>query len=207
MASRLVRGGLRDRDNESTPRSRDDDGGGDVAPSWHHHPLRSQRTRERERESVAPSAPRRAARPGPSPEAATPHEGYEVIAELLGRFDDPRDAFVFTSNIDGFFRRAGVPAEQLYEARAPGKDNSKRSEEEGEQTTPRKDTTRTQKERTPPKKKRYNCRQTKGIASRRIARSSTPTRLRRRTRGAGFVAARRAMKGSAVLTGAVDRLN
>jgi hypothetical protein len=189
----------------ATPRGR---GTTTAAATSHHHGtiIPSVRNkRERVRRTVR--AARRAARPGPSPEAATPHEGYEVIAELLGRFDDPRDAFVFTSNIDGFFRRAGVPAEQLYEARAPGKDNSKKSERKRENRQPLERTTQGRKTKGRRRKSKETIVHKRKASRRRIARSSTPTRLRRRTRGAGFVAARRAMKGSAVLTGAVDRLN
>lgn len=45
--------------------------------------------------------------------AAVPHDGFE----LLRRWGDskPRGCFVFTSNVDGQFQKAGFPAEQIVE--------------------------------------------------------------------------------------------
>ncbi len=48
--------------------------------------------------------------------AAEPHEGYAVITEALFRTAPTPRAFVVTSNIDGYFSRAGVPEEFLFEA-------------------------------------------------------------------------------------------
>ena len=47
-------------------------------------------------------------------ETHEPHVGYAVVVEqLLARVTD---GFVFTSNIDGYFRRAGLDDERLYES-------------------------------------------------------------------------------------------
>lgn len=40
-----------------------------------------------------------------------PHAGYAILARLLAE----KSSFVFTSNVDGHFQRAGVPQEKIYE--------------------------------------------------------------------------------------------
>jgi NAD-dependent SIR2 family protein deacetylase len=42
-----------------------------------------------------------------------PHEGFEILGRLASRF--PKGGFVFTSNVDGHFQRAGFSAERIVE--------------------------------------------------------------------------------------------
>jgi len=45
--------------------------------------------------------------------AAVPHAGFAVLRRWIGR--TPLGAFVFTSNVDGQFQKAGFAAEQIFE--------------------------------------------------------------------------------------------
>ena len=42
-----------------------------------------------------------------------PHEGFAILRRWMGRM--PRGGFVYTSNVDGHFQKAGFPPEQVYE--------------------------------------------------------------------------------------------
>src|SRR5262245_61181865 len=43
--------------------------------------------------------------------AATPHDGFQVLRKLAQRLP----TWIFTSNVDGHFQRAGLPAERIVE--------------------------------------------------------------------------------------------
>src|SRR5262249_48246058 len=45
--------------------------------------------------------------------ATQPHAGFAILGRWAERM--PHGAFVFTSNVDGHFQRAGFPAERIYE--------------------------------------------------------------------------------------------
>jgi NAD-dependent SIR2 family protein deacetylase len=42
-----------------------------------------------------------------------PHEGFAILRRWMSRM--PRGGFVYTSNVDGHFQKAGFPPEQVYE--------------------------------------------------------------------------------------------
>jgi NAD-dependent SIR2 family protein deacetylase len=42
-----------------------------------------------------------------------PHGGFAILRRWMGRM--PRGGFVYTSNVDGHFQRAGFPADRVYE--------------------------------------------------------------------------------------------
>jgi NAD-dependent SIR2 family protein deacetylase len=42
-----------------------------------------------------------------------PHEGFAILRRWMGRM--PRGGFVYTSNVDGHFQKAGFPTKRIYE--------------------------------------------------------------------------------------------
>jgi NAD-dependent SIR2 family protein deacetylase len=48
-------------------------------------------------------------------QTATPHPGYDVLKQWCCDSQKPRDYYVYSSNVDGHFRRKGFPKEKIHE--------------------------------------------------------------------------------------------